>query len=161
MGLFGQMPIAKQVPNLLFLFTIFFALEKKGYDFYFIAFISGLLLDFFYTGFFGSFTLAFLISSSCLHLLSDTFIVFELNWKSLSGLLFGALAVAYLVVWLYGLMVYKFNWTHDFESFSLFSRYFLINFLYNWALLYPMYIVYTLLKQGVDSLTIRRRGIVR
>jgi cell shape-determining protein MreD len=66
-GLFNNLQIKGQIPNLLFLMTLFFVLEKKSYDFFFISMVSGLFLDFFSTSFFGSFTVALLTLSLLLH----------------------------------------------------------------------------------------------
>lgn len=45
LGLFNNLQIKGQIPNLLFLFSLCFALEKKSFDFFFVAFVSGLFLD--------------------------------------------------------------------------------------------------------------------
>src|SRR3989344_3299474 len=87
LGIFGQFPIFGQIPNLLFLLVIFFALEKRSYDFFFVGFVCGLFLDFFSANYFGSFTLSFLAVGLAMHVFAGSFIGVELNWKVLGLIL--------------------------------------------------------------------------
>ncbi len=161
MGLFNNLQIQSQIPNLLFLLTLFFALEKKDYDFFFIALISGLFLDFYSGSFFGGFTLAFLVVSLCAHLFVTNVLLAELNWKTLSAVLLVALAFFSLIIWVYGLMAFKLSWTVQYTGIKIFISQFLVNFFYNWLLLYPVYLFFTFLRNFVDNMDIRRRGVVR
>src|SRR5271155_5350447 len=103
-GLFSNLQIQGQIPNLLLLLTVYFALDKKGYDFFFTAFVCGIFLDFFSPGFFGAFTVAFLILALAINALVNSLMLLEINWKSLTLLLLGALVVVNFSVWLYGFM---------------------------------------------------------
>jgi cell shape-determining protein MreD len=160
LGLFSSLQVGGQIPNLLLLLTIYFSLEKKNYDFFFVAFVSGVFLDFYSAGFFGAFTLAFLIFAFLIHLVVNNFIVLEINWKSLSLLLLGSLLVMNLILWVYGLIVFKLNWVPDYESLKIYMSKFFVSFAYNWLLLYPVYLLFGYLKNFIDNFTVRRRGIV-
>lgn len=159
--MFGNLRIQGQMPNLLFLLALFFALEKKDYDFFFIALVSGMFLDFYSAGFFGGFTLAFLIVSLCAHLFATDILVIDLNWKTLSLSLLAALIIFYLIVWVYQLSAFKLNAGSQYTGIKIFTARFLVNFFYNWLLLYPVYLYYTFLRNIVDSLSVRRRGVVK
>ncbi len=121
LGIFNFFPIFGHVPNLLFLLSLFFALEKKDYDFFFTAFICGLFLDFYSAGFFGAFTLAFLTVSVAIHSFVNNVFVFEINWKTLSAALFTGMLFLTLIIWLYGLVVFKFSWTTQYTTFKVFA----------------------------------------
>jgi cell shape-determining protein MreD len=161
LGLFNNLQIQSQIPNLLFLLTLFFALEKKDYDFFFIALISGIFLDFFSAGFFGGFTLAFLAVAFGAHLVAANLLVAELNWKTLSLALLGALVFFNLTLWAYGLAAFKLSFSLQYIGIKIFTSRFLASFFYNWLLLYPVYLFFTFLHNFVDNLNIRRRGVVR
>jgi len=160
-GLFNSLQIQNQIPGLLFLLTLFFSLEKKDYDFFFVAMVSGLFLDFYSAGFFGGFTLAFLAVSLCAHLLMTNLFAAELNWKTLSLALLAALIVFNSIVWVYGLVVFKLNFGSQYTGIKVFVSQFSVNFLYDWLLLYPVYLYFTFLRNFVDNIAIRRRGVVR
>jgi cell shape-determining protein MreD len=160
-GLFNSLQTQNQIPGLLFLLTLFFALEKKDYDFFFVAVVSGLFLDFYSAGFFGGFTLAFLAVSLCAHLLITNFFAAEFNWKTLSLALLVSLIVFNLIVWAYGLAAFKLNFSFQYTGIKVFVSQFLVSFLYDWLLLYPVYLYFTFLRNFVDNISIRRRGVVR
>ena len=67
--------------NLLLLFVVFSALDKKDTIFLFLAFFCGLVLDAFHSAPFGSFLLSFIVIASALNKVAKTFWVYELNWK--------------------------------------------------------------------------------
>lgn len=161
LGIFNFFPVSGQIPNLLFLLTLFFALEKKDYDFFFVAFVCGLFLDFYSAGFFGAFTLAFLAVSVAANLFVNNVFVFEINWKTLSPALLAGLFFFSLLVWAYGLLAFKLSWGSQYVNIGVFISNFPVNFLYNWFLLYPVYLFFTFLRGLVDNLSSRRRGVVR
>jgi rod shape-determining protein MreD len=161
LGLFNSWQIGGQFPNFLLLLTIFFALEKKDFDFYFIAFFSGLFLDFYYTGFFGAYTFSLITIALGLHLLANRFLVLELNWKSLTLLLLGSLIVFNFLLFVYGFITYKIGLSGEYENIKAFSGSFPQSFFYNWLLLYPMYLFSQGLKNFIDNWTVRSRGIIR
>lgn len=159
LGLFGRLPIYGQVPNLLFLLVIYFALEKKSYDFFFIAFLSGLMLDFFSAHFFGAFIFSLLFLSAALHLLARNFIVLELDKKALIAVLFGSWAILRLCLGLYSIMVFSFHLTSEAGGIKVYFNGFIWSLFYNLFLLYPVYLFYGYLKKIVDSLTAGRRTL--
>ena len=161
LGLFNNLQIKGQIPNLLFLFSLFFAFEKKDLDFFFVSFFCGLALDFFSTTFFGSFTLSFLIITLGLNLFVNNFAVVELNWKTLSLSLLLCLFALDLLLWLYTAMAFKLNWTQDFSGFTQYLSVFAPSFFYNLLLLYPVYLFANFLKNFTDSLSVRRRSVIR
>jgi rod shape-determining protein MreD len=161
LGLFGNLQLFSQIPNLLLLFTLCASLDKKKHDFFFIAFTCGIFLDFFSASFFGGFTFSLLLIALVLSFLSNTLVVLELNWKSLSLLLFGTLVMINLTLWVYGFFAYRFHLSGDFNNFKTFSSTFVINFLYNWLLLYPIFIYYNYVRKIIDGFEIRGRGVVR
>lgn len=161
LGLFNSLQIQNQIPNLLFLLTLFFALEKKDYDFFFVAAVSGLFLDFYSASFFGGLTFAFLAVSLAAHLFVANILVVEFNWKTLSLALLAALIIFNLLVWAYGLAVFKLNLGSQYVRIGIFASQFLVSFLYNWLFLYPVYLFFTFLRNFVDNFSIRRRGVVR
>ncbi len=160
LGLFNNLQIRGQIPNLLFLFVLCVALEKKDLDFLLIALVSGLFLDFYSAGFFGGFAFIFLGLSFLGYFFVNYLVVLEMNWKTLSAALLVGLLLFNLFLWLYGLIAFKLNWTGQYVSFKIFLRAFPASFIYNCLLLYPMYLFVNWLRRFVDNLTIRRRGFV-
>ncbi len=161
LGLFNNLQIRSQIPNLLFLLVLCFALGKKDYDCFFLAFACGLFLDVFSTGFFGGFTLAFLFLCLCLQLFVNNLLVFELNWKTVSlGFIF-SFAFLNLFLWLYGLTAFKLGLATDYNGSKDFLGAFTPGLIYNWLFLYPLYAATDFLKRVVENLNIRSRGVVR
>lgn len=161
LGLFSNLRIQSQIPNLLFLLTLFFALEKKDYDFFYIAFFSGLFLDFYSGSFFGGFTLAFLVVFLCVNLFVTNVLVVDLNSRTLSLALLAALVFVNLIIWAYQLAAFKLNLSPQYIGIQIFTSRFLVSFLYNLAFLYPVYLFFTYLRNLVDKLSIHRRGIIK
>lgn len=159
LGLFGNLSVFGQVPNLLFLLMIYFALEKKELDFFYIAFLSGLFLDFFSVHFFGGYTLSFLVLSAVLYSLTQNFILQDLNWKFLIGVLLGSMAVLQIFLWCYASAVAVMHLSAEPESLGVYFNNFVWNFLYNLLLFYPVYFYYGYLRKLVDLLTVKRRGM--
>ncbi len=160
-GIFRSLPLAGQVPNLLFLFVLCFVLEKKDYDFFFVAFFTGLFLDLYATGFFGGWTLGLLLVVVALHGFANWLTVVGLNWKSLGFVLTAALLLLNLELWLYGLVISRFNWSGSYVPLNAYVRAFLPQLLYDGLLLYPVYVYYNLIMRWVENLSLKRRGIVR
>ena len=160
-SLFDLFPIKGQLPNLLFILAIIFALDKNNFDFFFIATASGILLDFYSANFFGGFTLGFLMSVLFIYLLSENFIFLDLSWKYLFLILVSALAVLNLTIWFYGFMAFKFGWTASHIELSRYINAFFPALFYNWLLVYPVYIFTNWLKDLIETFTIRSRGVVR
>lgn len=160
-GLFGHLPIYGQVPNLLLLLTIYFSLDKNSYDFFFIAFVSGLFLDSFSAGFFGGFTVSFLVLALLLHLLSGQLLVLELNWKTLALVVLGAFTLVNFCLWLYSWAAFKAGLAPNDFSIKVLVSNFLPGLFYNLLLLYPMYLISDRLRTLITDFTIHSRGVVR
>jgi rod shape-determining protein MreD len=160
LGLFNNLQIRGQTPNLLFLFSLYFAFEKKDLDFFFVGFVCGLILDFYSTTFFGSFTFSFLIITLGLHLFVNNLASVELNWKTLSFSLLVCLFALDILVWLYSAAAFKLSWTQDSSGFKQYMAMFPLNFLYNLLFLYPVYVFANFLKNFTDSLSARRRSVI-
>jgi rod shape-determining protein MreD len=161
LGLFSNLQLQGQIPNLLLLFTLCAALEKKNYDFFFIAFVSGLFLDFYSASFFGSFTLSLVLVAYLLHSLAITLAVLELDWKSFSLLLFASMVLLDLFSWFYGFAAYKFNFSAGFIPFQSFTKTFFASYVYNLVFLFPSLVFYNFILKLIDNLSVRRRGVVR
>ena len=161
MGLFDHLSIKGQIPNLLFLFTLCCILEKEDFDFFFVCLVSGILLDFYSTDFFGAYTLAFLIISFFLHLFINKLMFLGLSWKSLSLTLIFALFSLNFIVWLYVLISFKLGWAGHSQDFKVMLTGFLPSLIYNALFLYPVYIFSIYLKEFINNFYIRRRGVVR
>jgi cell shape-determining protein MreD len=161
LGLFTQIPLKGQIPNLLFLFALCASLEKKDFDFFFISFVCGVVLDFYSVGFFGAFTLGLLVVGLCMHFAANNILVLEFNWKSLSGALLSAFLILNLIVWLYGFAAFKLNWAPEPAGFKIFMGDFIWGLLYNWLLLYPTYLFFNFLRRSLDNFSVRSRGVIR
>ena len=159
-GLFGSMRIYNQIPNLLLLFVIFASLEKKSGEFLYIILICGAALDFYSTGFFGGYTLGFLLTGLIINLLSENFLFADFGWKTLSGLLLGALLLLKITLWLYGFMALKFNWTRVAYRMDLNFYHLVAEYIYNWVLLYPIFMAHGFLKKAINNYYIHKRGVV-
>lgn len=159
-GFFGNFSIYGQIPNLLFLFALNFALDKTSFDYIFVSFICGLILDFYSTSFFGSYTIAFLLTSVLCNLVIQNFIFLELNWKYFSLILFIGLSVLNFCLWLYGFMVFKFNWHYNYIQFNTYLNNFYIMYGYNWLLFYPIYLFYNKLQDLIKNFLLKGRGVV-
>lgn len=161
LGLFDNLEIKNQIPNLLFLFSILFALDADSHDFYFISLVSGLLLDFFSTGFFGAYTLAMILVSFFAYLFTNKITVMEFKLKNLIIFLAVSLALFQLVVWFFNFIVFKFNFAPIYTDFSIYLSSFLVIYLYNLLFLYPVFLLYSFVKNFVTNLNIKQRGIIR
>ncbi|MDR3642153.1 MAG: hypothetical protein P4L74_00820 [Candidatus Doudnabacteria bacterium] len=160
-GLFGNLPIRGQSPNLLLLLTVYFSVDKSSYDFYFIAFACGLFLDCFSASFFGGWTFGFLILALALHTLSSQLLVLELNWKSLALLVFGSFSLVSFCLWFYTWAALKAGAPGYGLGFNPSLADFVPALIYNLLLLYPMYFIYYRLKALIADFTIRSRGVVK
>jgi cell shape-determining protein MreD len=160
-GLFNNLQIRGQIPNLLFLMSLFFVLGKNDFDFFFVSLAAGLFLDFLSAGFFGIYTLTFLLLSLGIYFFVNNLVVVELNWKSLSLALVFCLLVFNILVWFFGLASFKFGWAGNYTNLKVYMDSFPASLFYNWLLLYPMYLASNSLKILVENLTMRRRGIIR
>lgn len=160
-GFFSNWSVYWQIPNLLFLFSLCFVLDNEGFDFVFVSFISGLFLDFFSADFFGGFTLSLLVISFIIYLFINNVVNIQVRFRSLAISVFVALVLNALILWFYGLVIYKLNLS---QSHILFKTY-MVNLpsqlFYSLILIYPVYFLASNLREFVDNLIVRRRGIVR
>jgi len=159
-GLFNYIRIFGQMPNLLFLLALCASLEKNDFDFYFIAFVGGLFLDFFSTGFFGGYTFSFLVVSLLAHFFADNVLVSGFNWKTLSGVLLVGFLVFSWVWWLYSFVSVLLGLAPDFLSLKEFLLTLVPGIFYNLLLLYPIYILNNLTREFLNNWHIRRRGVI-
>lgn len=160
-GLFGNLQINGQIPDLPLLMVLFFALDKKNWDFFFVAFAGGIFLDCYSAGFFGGFTLAFLVLALICHLLVSNLMVLELTWKNLVLLVFGALIVVDFCLWFYSLAAFKLGLSPDYSGLRVYADAFLPQLFYNLLLFYPTRLLCDFIKKTVENFTIRRRSLVR
>jgi cell shape-determining protein MreD len=160
-GLFKNLQIYGQMPNLLFLLALCASLEKKDYNFFYVSLIGGLFLDFYSTGFFGAFTLAFLTVSLCAHFFSEQVLSAGSGWKTLTAALLSGSLLLSLLVWLYNFAALKLSLTSGHWNFKEQAEIFLPALFYNLLLLYPIYALNNFLRKFVDSWYIKRRGVIR
>lgn len=158
---FNNLDIQGQIPNLLLLISICFAIDNEGFDFIFIAFVSGLFLDFFSTSFFGAYTSALLCVSLLIYFFINNFVEITIRLRSLAISLFFSLILYNLVIWFFGFVVFKLNLVQNHTAFKTYASVFYISFLYNLVLIFPVYFGASNLRKFVENLNIRRRGIVR
>ena len=145
-GLFSHFNVSGQLPNFLFLFTLFSALEKKDMDFFFLAFLSGLFLDFFSTSFFGSYTLTFLILSFFTHYFFSHILVININWKTMTFVLIVGIILENLFLWFYGFLAFKFGWTEDYNFLAAYFSNFIVSIIYNGVLVYPVFLYFNFVR---------------
>ncbi|PIR96628.1 MAG: hypothetical protein COT92_00025 [Candidatus Doudnabacteria bacterium CG10_big_fil_rev_8_21_14_0_10_42_18] len=147
-GVFSYFKILGVGPNLFLLFVFFAATEKYSDDYLFLAFISGVFLDFFTGAFFGTFTLPILFSSFLLRIImSNWVLLFEVNWKNLIILMTAFFTSVYIFAWLVSLATFKFGWNFQQIGFGVFTWKFVVVIIYNLLLLYPVYLFVLLLKK--------------
>lgn len=162
LGLFSGLKIQGQLPNLLFLLTVCFAMIKQdGEDYLFVAFVAGLFLDFYSTRFFGSFTLALLLLALFLRQLMSNILALALNWKILSLAVVFSWTALNILLWFYALLAAKFNWIGYSADFKTIFSALPAGLFYNLLLLYPVYLLANFLKKLIVDLSFKGRGVIR
>jgi len=146
-SLFPLLKINGYMPNLLLLLLVFFAVEKEGQDFFFVALLGGLFVDVHSAVFFGSFTLAFLCCALILHLASSQIIIFELNWKYLAGVVIFSTLFVLIFVWFYNFLAIKLGWYAGDLDFKSLPGKFFTESVYNLLLFYPIKYLVFIVKQ--------------
>jgi len=155
-GVFSFFQIHGVIPNLLLIIVVLFALEKGAFDFFFIAILAGFFLDFYSGAFFGGYAFAFLLLGFCLNLVVQNFAVLDINWKFLAGALFFSVLFLDLFLWFYDFIILKSGLlSTSYVNLSLFKRQFLIQFLYNLLLLFPMLLLKEFLQKFIQKITYR------
>ncbi len=71
--------IGASAPNFLFLFAVVYAFRKDDSDYLWLAFFSGLALDFYTNSFLGIFAISFLITAYIINYTTRTFFSSDLN----------------------------------------------------------------------------------
>jgi len=137
-AVFPLLKIYGVMPNLLFLFVIIFSLESRSYDFLFIAFLSGIFLDFFSSLYIGSFTISLILLAFGLRFLVRNVVTLEINWKYLSIMLAVSLFLVMLFIWGYNNFFFRFKLSSIYINFKFLLGRFFIEFVYSWILLFPM-----------------------
>ena len=155
-GLFGLFPLYGAVPNLLFLFLLFFSLNKRIYDYFFIAFLAGMFLDFYAATAVGSFIFSFLFLAFVLHEVVEKVAVFEVDWKLQIALMAASLQLLDLLLWLYNFLAFKFGWSVIAVSLRVLEGGFAPQFIYNLILFYPMYLLYENIQNLLQRLASRK-----
>ena len=154
-GLSPLIKIHTQVPNLLFLLVWLWSLEKADDDFLFLALVAGLFLDFFSGLSVGTFTVPLLLLALAGHLIIENFFVSELKLKYLALLLLPAQMLFVLLSLGVGLLLNRGGLWVSISSGGALVDNFVISFLYNLLLLYPVYVLINVVK------TILRRFLER
>ena len=151
-GVFSYFPIRGALPNLLLIFIVVIALLKEELpEIYFVAFLSGLFLDFSTGVFFGSFTLAFLLLSFLFSLVLERILSFEVNWKYVIAFLVVALFFVNACIFSYNWAAYHIGWAQFDIEIKVIRDQFLPAVFYNLLLLYPVYVVASKLRDFFAS----------
>jgi rod shape-determining protein MreD len=159
-GIFGQFPLARTLPDLVLIMVVFFAIKLDNQDAYIVALVGGLLMDFYSGTAIGTFTLAYLLVAVLAQGLYRSFIVHELSWKQAPAVLVAATVLLYAWIIFYGWLLVKTHWTADAVTFSDLRSRFLPQIIYSFLALYPMLAVSAWLEQTMVSLQ-RRRHIIK
>ncbi len=139
-GIFPYLKIFGTVPNLLLLFLIFFVLEKKDNEIYFVAFFSGLFLDFTSGWLIGGYTFSLLFVAFILSFISYRLAIFKISLKSISLAIVFCLLVSKIVVLAFGFLAFKFNlWPVEVRV-GLIRPEIFAEIFYNLLLAYPIYL---------------------
>jgi rod shape-determining protein MreD len=149
MGMFPYLEIFSGTPNLLMLFVIALSVESKDYDFIVLAFLSGLFLDFYTDVAIGSFSVGFMLLGILIQYIAKEYLVLELNWKYLLGLMVAGYVFVYAFVWVYGLCMYRFGLANAAVELPMLQKRILPELFYNAVLLYPLYWVTDLMREFI------------
>lgn len=156
-GLFGQLRVFGAAPNLLFILVVLAALEKKDYDFFFLAFFSGLFLDFYSGLFVGSYALGLVLLAFGLNFLVQNFIVADVGWKYFWAIILVSLVLIDVFIWVYGQAVFRLGWFFTPVSGRLLLRQFVPQLCYNLILLFPVYWLFEQVKVFIRQQTLRQK----
>lgn len=147
--------------NLLLLPPVFFALEKKGFDFLFLALAGGLLLDSFNAAPFGAFTLSFILISGVLSWAAWVFSAgeYEINWKFLSLAVIFAFVAAESLVRLFSGILPANEPISLSQAFSNFFPSIIYGSLAQLTLFLPVYFMFRALERMLEKMENRRMTV--
>jgi len=158
LGFFNHYRIVGVAPNLLLLFTVFAALEQKNLDFMFIAFIGGLFADS-YTGVsMGSFLVGFLTIGFIGHIVHTRVVFLNSLWKYLPIAVVVAVLGVYAWVWVFNNILFYFHVWSVTVSTKAFRHMLPALLVYNIILMYPVYFVYTFVRNTVAKFELKKKG---
>ncbi len=138
-GLSPLINIRGQVPQLLFLLAFIWSLDRAGWDFLFVAFISGLFLDFYTGSFVGTFSMPLITVCLVFHFIIENFLALELSPKFLAALLLPAQILFGTVYFFYSWLLYKMHLWPILPDAKILAEGFIISFFYNLLFLYPIF----------------------
>ncbi len=154
-GLAPYLRIYGQVPNFLFLIAVIWSVDKTDDDFWFFALFAGLFMDFSAGAWVGTFAIPLLLVCLAIRLLVQNYLVLELSLKYLAIVLFPAQLLFYFGSVGYAFVFYKLGLAAYPPSASGWLGSWVAGFLYNAALLYPMYIAAGYLKTFLGKYVVR------
>ncbi len=157
LGVFSSLKIWGIAPNLLLIFVMIFTFSDSSFDFVFIALLSGIFLDVYSPLYFGSFSISLLLLAYCLYFLVHNVLTFEIDWKFFSLILAGSLLFVFLCLWGYNKFIFRLGLSTTYTNFHFFTSRFLIEFLYSWALFFPMRKFVELVKLATTKFSVRQK----
>jgi rod shape-determining protein MreD len=152
-GVFANLKLSSGVPNILLLYIVTLSLTKQSHDHLWVAFLAGILLDFYSGTFIGSFALSFPFLAAIVQALANKFLVLEINWKFLAGLAVGGWLFVYGFVAGYTFLAYKLGWSTTFVDIAIIKNKVIPELIYNLILLLPVYWVSVALRQFMSQVT--------
>ena len=138
-GVFSNLAFFGAIPNLFLLFVVFSAsLKEDLFERLFTAFLCGLFADYWNGGFFGGFTLAFLLLCLVLSGLRSAFTLADMDWKYFILILLLSFVLSGLFVWLYNFAAFRLHWTEYYSGFLGMVQKWPAEIFYNLVMLYPV-----------------------
>jgi rod shape-determining protein MreD len=156
-GVFSYLKIFGAVPNLLLIFLVVLFLQSGHEDYFVLALLSGLLLDFYAGTFPGSFAFAFLFLGVLLSICIRYLLMLESDWKSLLSVLTVAVFFVAVFVRLYSLAVVWLHWSPQVLDFQGFWLKTVAELAYSLLLLYPMSYLVKFLKYVNEVLLVKQK----
>jgi rod shape-determining protein MreD len=139
LGVFSQFRLFGASPNLLLLFTLSLAVKQDNLDFYFIAFLAGIMLDVLTGAPLGSFATFFLVAGFVTHQLFANIIFYVFNLKHLPLLVVVSVGVMPLWLWAYSRVLLGLHIAIAPISLRGMELQLLPSLVYNILLMYPVY----------------------
>ena len=159
-GLFKYIPFFGAVSNLLLLFVVGVSLQREAEESLFIAFISGIFLDYYNGLFIGSFAISFLSVSIIIYFFIHQLVVFELSWRYLFTIVTLSTIFTACLVWALNVLAIHFNFPAAFIDTSELHFHLMAEVIYNLLLAYPLYLLATYLKNFFLNLQGRAHRII-
>jgi rod shape-determining protein MreD len=148
-GFFAVFPLTGSTPNLIFLLSLFFALEEESVDAYFFAFFGGFLLDASSGLMYGTFLVGLIILVFLCQIIFGKIIYYQFQLKYLPLLVIGGEIFIYIWSLIYNGLINLLHWSSIAPvSISFFHGLF-ANIVYTLVLMYPVYFFTTALRQFI------------